>query len=256
MPASVKLQEQYGDDLQVIFVECQNSTKDTYEAMAWKMKWMGNAAMWTEERPLSTTGSGLPETALIGADGSVLMQGHPGNMGKKLEEAIAAEVKKAKQAPAGTPKELEKAWSLFGKGDVAAAIAECDKVASDAAKSAKEEFVARTNAKLARVAWLLEHGYVVAADELVTKLEKSVKADAELAPKVAEQKSKLAAADLEKEREADKAYSTFTADVAKKKPFDPGNAKRAESMAKKFADTKAGKRFERFVAISKVEVNK
>ena len=49
MPASTKLQEKFGDDVQVIFVECQNTPKDTYEAFAWKMKWMGNRSMWTAE---------------------------------------------------------------------------------------------------------------------------------------------------------------------------------------------------------------
>lgn len=256
MPASVKLQETYGDDLQVIFVECQNTPKDVWEAFVWKMKWMGNGAMWTIERPISTTGNGLPETALIGNDGSVLMQGHPGNMGKKLEEAIVAEIKKAKQAPAGTPKELEKAWASFNKGEIAAAIAECDKVASEASKSAKNDFIARTESKVKRAGWLIENGFITEADALVDKLDKAVKGSADLNPKVLEQKAKLAAPAVEKERDADKAWDLFVGDVAKKKPFEPGNAKRAEGLAKKHAGTNAAQRFDRFVALSKVELNK
>jgi hypothetical protein len=73
VPTSTKLQEQFGDDVQVIFVECQNTPKDTYEAFAWKMKWMGNGAMWTTERPMATVGNGLPETAVLGIDGAILM---------------------------------------------------------------------------------------------------------------------------------------------------------------------------------------
>ncbi|MBK7878772.1 MAG: hypothetical protein IPJ77_24195 [Planctomycetes bacterium] len=252
----MKLQEQYGDDVQVLFVECQNTPKDVYEAFAWKMKWMGNGAMWTTERPLSTTGSGLPETAVLGIDGSVLLQGHPGDFGKKLEETIAAEIKKSKQAPAGTPKELEKAWSAFGKGDLAAAIAECDKLASDASKAAKDEFVARTTAKIERAKRMIESGDVVAADALAAKLEKSTKGAVDLATKVAELKTKLASPELAAERDADKAFASFTNDVAKKKPFEPGNVKRAESLAKKHEGTKNGKRFERFVALAKIDLNK
>lgn len=256
MPASVKLQEQYGEDLQVLFVECQNTPKDVYEAFAWKMKWMGNGAMWTAERPLPTVGRGLPETALIGVDGSVLLQGHPGDLGKKLEEGIAAEIKKAKQVPAGTPKELEKAWSLYLKGDVAAAIAECDKVANEASRHAKDEFVARTTAKVKRAAWLLESGFITEADALVAKLDKGVKGNADLNVQVVELKTKLAAADVAGERDADKAWDGFVSDIAKKKPFEPGNAKRAESLAGKFKGTRAAARFERFVALSKIELNK
>ncbi len=256
MPASVKLQEQYGDDVQVLFVECQNTPQDVYEAFAWKMKWMGNGAMWTAERPISTKGSGLPETAVLGIDGTVLLQGHPGDFGKKLEETIAAEIKKSKQPPAGTPKELEKAWTSFLKGDVAAAFAECDKLGSDAAKAAKAEFSARTFGRIERAKRMLESGDVTEADALAAKLAKSVKGVAELETKLAELTTKLASADVGAERDADKAFDSFTNDVAKKKPFEPGSVKRAEGLAKKHAGTKNGKRFERFVALAKIDLNK
>ncbi|MBL8858343.1 MAG: hypothetical protein JNL28_07570 [Planctomycetes bacterium] len=256
MPTSVKLQEKFGDDIQVIFVECQNTSKDVYEAFAWKMRWMGNAAMWTAERPLSTTGTGLPETALIGVDGSVIMQGNPGNFGKKLEEAVNAEVKKAKSAPAGTSKELEHAWKSFLKGDIDDAIAECDKLASDDAKAAREAFVGRVTARLARVKWMTENGYIVAADKEVAALESAVKSNPELSAKVAEKKALLAAADLADEREADKAFTAFISKVAKEKPFDSPTVKKAESLANKHKDTKTAARIERFVALSKVELNK
>jgi hypothetical protein len=158
VPTSVKLQEQYGDDIQVIFVESQNTPKDVWEAFIWKQKWMGNGAWWTVERPMAMQGNGLPYTALIGNDGNVIMQGHPGNFGKKFEEAIAAEVKKGKSAPAGTPKALEGAWKSFAKGEAGAAIAECEKLATDDANKAKDEFVARITARIARTQWMIENG--------------------------------------------------------------------------------------------------
>ncbi len=256
MPASTKLQEQYGDDVQVIFVECQNTAKDEWEAFAWYKKWMGNAALWTVERPIDTVGKGLPETALIGIDGSVIMQGYPGDFGKKFDEAVATEVKKSKQAPAGTPKALEKTWQTFLKGDVAAAIAECDKLASDDAGKAKDEFIARTSARIARAKWMIENGFMSAAEKSLGALEKSVKGNAELAGKVAEQKSRFDTAELNDEREADKAFSAFVATCAKEKPFEPGNVKKAESIANKFKSTKTAQRIERFVALSKIKLEK
>lgn len=255
MPASVKLQEQYGDDVQVLFVECQNTAKDVYEAFAWKQKWMGNGAMWTAERPIPTKGNGLPETALIGIDGTVLMQGHPGDFGKKLEEAVAAEIKKSKQAPAGTPKELEKAWTSFAKGDVAGAIAECDKLASDAAKEARETFVKRTEGRVERVKAMIAQGQISAAEKLLGTVEKSIKGNAELTAKTAVLRSQLASSELDKEREADKAYQSFVAKVAKEKPFEPANVKKAQAIAANFKGTKAAERAERFVALSAVKLN-
>jgi hypothetical protein len=256
VPASVKLQELYGDDVQVLFVECQNTAKDVYQAFAWRMKWMGNGAMWTAERPMPTKGNGLPETALIGIDGTVLMQGNPGDFGKKLEAAVAAEIKKSKDAPAGTPNELKKAWQLFNKDEISAAIAECDKLANDAASKAKSEFVKRTTARLERVKRVLESGQISAAEKLLSALEKGVKGSAELAPKFAELAGALAVQAISDEREADKAFASFVAKIAKEKPFDPGNVRKAEAIAIKYKGTKTAERAERFVALSKIELNK
>lgn len=256
MPASTKLQEKYGDDVQVIFVECQNTTKDVYEAFAWKMKWMGNRAMWTAERPIPTKGAGLPEVALIGVDGEVLLQGNPGDFGKKFEEAVAAEIKKSKDAPAGTPKELKKAWQLFLKGDVAGALAECDKVAGDEAGKAKDEFVARTTARIARAKWLIDNGFLSDAEKLLEALEKGVKSQAELTPKIVEQKARLQSTEIADEREADKAFTSLVAKIAKEKPFEEANVKKAQQIAGKYKGTKTATRAERFIALSKIELNK
>jgi hypothetical protein len=252
----VKLQEQYGDDIQVIFVECQNTPKDVYEAFAWKQKWMGNNAWWTVERPFPTKGTGLPETALVGVDGTILMQGNPGSFGKKFEETIAAEVKKSKSAPASTPKALEGAWKSYAKGDVGAAIAECEKLATDDANKAKDEFVARITARITRTQWMIENGFLSAAEKSVTDLEKAVKGNADLTTKVAAKRSQLASKELDAEREADKALQSFVAEVAKKKPFEAPNVKKADTLAEKFKSTKTSARLERFVALSKVELNK
>lgn len=255
MPASVKLQEQYGDQIQVIFVHCQQPPQDEWEAFAWKSKWMGNDAMWTEERPFPTKGQGLPEAALVGIDGTILMQGHPGSFGKKLEETIEAELEKARKAPEGTPKELSKAWASFGKGDVAAALAECDKLGTEDAKAARQEFVTRTEAKVARVQWLVGNGYAADAEALLGKLQKSLKGVADLAPKLDEAAKALADESAKAEREASSALAKLFSKIAKEKPFEEGNVKKAEGIAEKYKGTKAAARAERFVALSKVKAS-
>lgn len=254
MPTSVKLQEKYGDDVAVIFVECQNTPRDVWEAFAWRQKWMGNDALWTIERPLATKGNGLPETAVIGIDGTVLLQGHPGDFGKKLDETVAAEIKKSKQPPAGTPKELVRAWKLFLDGDVTGAIAEAEKVAGDAASEAKAEFLRRTEARIAQLTWLVDDGQIGEAEKRAEALAKSLKGH-ELLAKVTEQVTRAAAPEMANEREADKLYTSLVAKVAKEKPFEPANVKKAESIAAKFAGTETAARAQRFVDLSKVNVN-
>jgi hypothetical protein len=253
VPASIKLQEQYGDAIQVIFVESQSHTREDYESFAWRYKWMGNLAMWTEERPIPTVGTGLPETALIGIDGKVIMQGNPGGFGKKLEAAIAAEIKKSKEAPAGTPDALKKAWSSYLKGDVAAAIAECDKLGTDEAKAARAQFLASAKQRIARTKWLIDNGYVTEAEKLGDELTKGVKGCADLEPLIATQVARLTSTELTNEREAAKAWSSFVDQVAKKKPFDDGNVKRAESLGKKYAGTKNGERAAHLAELAKVK---
>jgi hypothetical protein len=249
------LAEEYGDALQVIFVECQGATRDQFEAFVWKQKWMGPAnAMWTEERPFQTLGNGLPETALLGIDGKILLQGYPGNFGKKLEEMLAAEIKKSKDAPAGTAAPLKKAWTSFAKGEIAAALAECDKLGTDEAKAAREEFAARTNARVARAKWLIENGFLVEAEKHLDRLAKDVKGAPELESLVNAEVTRMNDPALAAERDAGKAVSALFGQIAKKKPFDAPNVQKAESLAEKHAGTKSAERAARFAALSKVRV--
>lgn len=255
VPSALKLQEEFGDDLQVIFVECQGSTRDQVEAFTWRMKWMGGRAMWTEERPFPTVGNGLPETALVGIDGTILMQGYPGDMGGKLEEALVAEIKKSKEAPEGTPSALKPAWKSFLKGDVAAAIAECDKVGTDEAKAAREEFTTRTTRRIARAKAQIDNGYLIDAEARLGQLAKDVKGLADLEAKVTAESARLAEPTRATEREAAKSWSSFVATVSQKKPFEAANVKKAEGLAEKYAGTKTAERATRFTTLSKITVS-
>ena len=254
VPASVKLQEELGDDLQVIFVESQGANRDVYEAFAWKMKWMGNTAMWTDERPVNVEGDTIPKFALIGADGTVLLTGNPLEKDKQIKELIAEEIEKGKTAPPGTPKALAKAWSTFLKGDVTSALAECEKLGTDEAKAAREEFVGRVNSRIARAQWLIDNGFLVQADALVTQLEKDTKGVPDLAANVAELTQALASDAAKTEREAAKALASLHDKIAKEKPFDEGNVKKAKAIAEKFKGTKSGERAQRFVELSKIKL--
>jgi hypothetical protein len=98
------LQELYGDDFQMIFCHSQQATKDQWEAF----RLAAEVARQQRHVDRGAAGPGggntIPKCALVGVDGTVLMTGNPLEFGKKLDEAIAAEIKKAKDPPAGTPK--------------------------------------------------------------------------------------------------------------------------------------------------------
>lgn len=255
VPPALKVQDEYGDAIQVILVECQGATRDQYEAFAWSHEWMGTAAMWTSERPVQMTGKIMPESCLLDADGRIVMQGSNDSLSGKLDKAIAAEVKKSKKAPAGTPPALEKAWSAFEKGGLADALSECDKAGTDEAKVAREHFVSSAKSKVDRAQRLIDDGYLFEAEKLTDALAAETKGVADLEPLVAAQVARIASPEMATEREASKAVGQFFAQItaAKKKPFEAGTVQKAELLAKKHADTKSGERAARFVELSRVK---
>jgi len=258
VPASIKLQQEYGDALQVLFVECQGADQETAEAFAWRQKWMGTRAMWTTERPLEVGGNGLPAFALLDTEGKLLLDGNPLDMKKKIEAAIAEQVKKTKAAPSGTPDALAKTWARFVKGEVAGAIAECDKLGTDVAlsgpaKTLHDEMVARTESTIGRGKWLTENGYVAEASELLAGLAKGVKGHADLESKVAAELTHAQDKSLAAEAEASKALASLQAKMTKDKPFEDANVKALQKLAEKHAGTKAGERAAQLAKLAAIE---
>jgi hypothetical protein len=260
VPASIKLQQEYGDARQVLFVEVQGASPEQSEAFAWRQKWMGTRAMWTTERPLEVAGNGIPKFALLDTEGKVLLDGNPLEKKKKIEEAIAEQVKKSTSAPAGTPDKLAKTWTRFAKGEVAAALAECDKLGADAslaepAKTLRAEMVARTEAKIARGQWLVANGYVAEASDLFASLAKAVKGSADLEAKVSTELAHLQAPDktLAAEVEASKALASLQQKMIKDKAFEDANVKALQKLAEKHAGTKAAERAARLAKLAAIE---
>lgn len=256
MPASIKLQEEFGDDLQVIFVESQGATRDKAAAFALRQKWVGTNVMWTDERPANSPGRGLPSFILLGNDGEVLLSGNPLAKKKQIEEAIADQVSLAKKAPEGTPSKLKKAWSELGKGNLAKALAEAEKVKASAtdddvlaaATVALETFESRAGSRVARVRAMMEVGDYAHAVESLDQLAKAVKGNAGLEADVAEVRAELASDELATELEASAALVKLEDKMAGK-----GGPKKQlsslEKLAAKYPATKAGERAKRYVTL-------
>ena len=260
MPASLELQRQFPSDLQVLFVESQGADSVTAEAFAWRHKWMDTAAMWTDEPPVQVEGNTLPKFALLDNEGQVLLSGNPLDMKKQIEEAVAAEIKKAKSPPEGTPAKLAKAWATFAKGEIGAAIAACDQLGAtdatltDAAKTLRGEMVARTEARVERGKWLLDNGYVDEGNNLLNALGKAVKGCADFDDKIATELARvvLPSTELSAEAQAAKDLASLLKKI-REKPFEDGNVKSLGKLAEKHKGTKAGERAAHMVELAKIK---
>ena len=244
MPASIKLQNEYGDDLAVLFVESQGTAPDATEKFILEHKWLGNAAMWTNESPFRTGSNGLPNFALLSADGKVLAKGN--HVSKSVREQIDEQIKLAKQGPADTPKKLKKAWKAFGKGQIAKAIDEAKKAGSDPELSAEAEmtvieFQNRTEARLDRVQWLVDNGFASRGEDLLKDLLKEVKGTTDLYDRAAEMQASLESEELAREIKASELLEKTLAklyDDAK----NPKLFKKVAKIAEEFSGTKAAER--------------
>ncbi len=72
MPATIKLKEEFGDDLAIVLVESQGADEERFMKFAAARKWLGRDMLWTRERPFSTGAGGLPNFALLDEEGRVV----------------------------------------------------------------------------------------------------------------------------------------------------------------------------------------
>jgi hypothetical protein len=252
VPASIKLLEEYGDDLAVVFIESQGTSPEKTAQFIMKQRWMGSSAMWTNERPFSTGSKGLPSFALLSADGKVLAKGN--HMTSRDKDLIAAEVKAAKNAPEGTPKALSKAWKNFNKGKIAKAIEEAQKVGAKKPELAEDatlaatEFETRVHARLDRVTWLLENGYPVEAKSQLSALMKQLKGADDLLGVAAEIEGRFEDDSMKLEFEAagalNRTLDKLLADGRDDKLFD-----KVTKLAEKYSGTKVAERARAYVAM-------
>lgn len=239
------MQEKYGDDVTVLLVESQGHGMDDVERMIVDKKWFSDHAIWTTEAPFQTGASTIPHTIVLGNDGEVLYNDHP--IEQKIEALVDEQLKLAKKGAKGMPDSCTKALADFDKGGYAAAIASLKAAqdGGDVAKSLADSLTTRLNAKIAKLAWQMQNGEIVAADKLATKLTAGVAGDQTFEPKVKELVAKLAAPDMNNEREAAKALAKIQARLEKENLDDkstPNIVKALRAVGEKFPNTGAAKR--------------
>lgn len=182
---AVRMQQEYEGELNIVFVEVQRSSTDDIERLALKNKWFGTSAMWTEERPVITGATGIPNFVLLSAEGDVALMGHPMAMHKQIEDHIAQSKRARARPPADLPKELAAAWKNLANGKIAAAIAAATQIVErpplsdgDPIVAAAQTFIDRARAvarqRLQRVESAIEDGAFAAATDLARQLVKDV----------------------------------------------------------------------------------
>ncbi|MBL8843649.1 MAG: TlpA family protein disulfide reductase [Planctomycetes bacterium] len=244
VPAAIKMQEEFGDDVQVILVESQGSNLEQVQKFAIGKKWASENAIWTTEAPLSTGKSWIPCCVLLGNDGEVLLNDSPISKHSDLERLISEQLKLAKKGPKELGPICAKAWAEFEKGSYAVAFATLEGAAQGAESESADRLAAnwssRIKAKLARLDWAMSNAEFEQADALAAQLTKGLAGHA-LEEKAGELAAKLASDEMKVEREAAKAFAKIEKTLAKD-GADANVAKPVAAIVEKFPGTAAAKR--------------
>lgn len=241
---TIKLQEEYGDKLGVLFVEVQGAQPAQAEAFALGRKWLGGESLWTTERPFNIDLKGIPHCALLSADGEVLMAGYTGEIGSAVEKKIEELLKQGGRAPSGTPAAVGKAIASFNKGEYGSAlsalealVAGTDAKLAEAARPVLEERKARIERALARAERVLALGDVPTALRMHAELERGLAGRADTLARVDALKAKLAEPAAEKEAAARKDLAVIEKKLYSKGP-EKATLKSLENLAGKHEGTK------------------
>lgn len=249
----MKMQEEYGDDIQILLVESQGHTLEDAERMAYQKKWINDRSIWTTEAPFQTGSKGIPNYALLSNDGTILSMGNPGSDHSKIVDQITEQLKLAKKGAKGMGPTSAKANAEFEKGNFTAAIKmldaapEAEKAEADKLRHSLET---RAKAKVARLDWYIGAGEYDKADKLLPTLQKGMAGDEKLEATVKACADKLTSKELAQEREASKA-------LAKVQKLIQGDGigdvavKQLNAVATKYPNTRAAKKASHLVDLSK-----
>ncbi|MCP3918194.1 MAG: hypothetical protein GY711_21805 [bacterium] len=261
-------QKEFGEDLQVLFVEMQSAGPVKIEAVALQKKWLGSRAMWTTEYAAYSGMRGLPQFSLLSNEGKLILNGASGVMGmsfiprrlEEIEDAITEQARLRREGPDGTPDDVRGAYKLYAKGKLSEAFALARRLSEDgapdvasAAAAAATELERRIDSRLVRAAALLEAGRLHEMQAEMDGLGRQLGAEKELLARFEELQESLASEAQKAEREASAALAKIERKLATK-GFKSANVKALERFAKKHAGTKSAARAERMVELGGMRI--
>lgn len=250
---AVKMQAEFGDKLNTIFVESQGHTMDDVRKLALDKQWFGTDAMWTKERPVVTGAKGIPNFVLLSPEGEVVLMGNPVSMHKQVEEYLQG-LKRGSKPPKDLHKDLKGIYKDYAKGKLGTAIAAAKKLEAEsqddtlkaACSDLLKEMTTVADAAVSRLERATAEGAYSFVRTRAKTLGKTLKGS-DYEKKIAEQLKALDDKSLANEIKAEK-------DLAKieRKLYTKGAApaikKQLEKFAEKNAGTKAAKRAEELAA--------
>ena len=258
------LQEEFGPDLAVLFVEGRRLDPDRVHALALERRWLGTPAMWTSEYVFKTGAARMPNFVLLSGEGEVLLKGATGQMEihygqrlmEELEDRVRAEIELRRSGPPDAPSAVRELYRDFHRGRIGRALSRARDLAAEApgsdegraAAEAAAVFEERLERRLARAEWLLGDGRIGRAEEELAGLERELAPGSPPEVHYRRLADSLAADELDGERRADKALAALEKKLYAR-GTGPGTAKSLQRLARKYAGTRSAARAERLAGL-------
>ena len=247
MPSAIKHDHELSNKgLVSILVEAQGADDVTLEAFLWKT--------FPDNDCFSSVGAfvpipeskGIPHGAVIGVDGTLLWAGNPLGDPKKIEELILAELAKCKKGWGDTAETRKLRAALYGKGDLAGAVAMVAAMPEGEERTKLQGEVDRRYASAKKAIetlkgqgrWLEAQS---AAKDLLKSVGTRVEWVAEVTPFVAEFDTEAGKNELAQDRKLEKIVKQL-----REKKGD-GAPKQLQALVKSAGNTKVGERAARIL---------
>ena len=260
MPAAVKLQQEFGDRIQVILVESQGTGYEKSVGFALKAGWLGNGAIWTSQRPFSTGSNGLPSFALLDASGKVVLKGSSNAMHGKIVDEIERMVGKPDYGD--MPKPVQKVYKELNKGKIASAYVIAEKVIAKpgskdtsivlaAAEASLAVVQGRFDSQVSSINWLAENGYPIRALDAAKDLVKNVAKNDDMKATANALVEMLEGDEFKEQMKWDKSLTKLEMAMYENKEGDLRSIKKIEELKDEAAGSPIGARAEGLAYIAK-----
>ena len=192
MPSAIRHNHELSSQgLVTILVESQGNDDRTLDAFLWKTFPDNDCFTCTGTGLPIPPSRGIPHGAVIGVDGTILWAGNPNAGKKQIETLVAQELEKVKKGWGATPDARKVRALLFGKNDLAGAMAAAEAVNDEAERAMLvKEVEDRRASAVGAIAELKRQGRHVDAQE---RAEQFVRAVGDRKEWVEAAKSELAA---------------------------------------------------------------
>lgn len=177
MPQAIEHDLEYRDQgLVVVLPEVQGATLQSLPAFLWKVFPKLEARVTQGGSVPIVMGRGIPYSALIGVDGTLLWADYPANGGKERDTLLAAELKKVAAGWGESPAAKKARAQLYGKQDLAEARRLVDALPGDDAERAtlQGELATAYAWRVRAVQALRDEARFVEAKQAAAALKKSV----------------------------------------------------------------------------------